>query len=498
MADFHERTDAEREAARLERERRRAESRGVEKPFAPFDGRSQAGSERAEPPAVTPSPLQSPPAQSSPPPAAPPPSNAGPPPADPPGDEDLLSPYDTGELELPAPADEESAVGTRRVGWREARGAKQTASPKPPRRPPREPRRHRFGAPHSRTGRVAALLALVLAAAVIWFVVELFQPFHGSGNGDVTVKIPAHASTSQIGDQLDRQGVISCTFPSCSFLFRLRVSLSGKKLLPGTYHLKQDMSYGDVIKVLSTPPPPVPTTGVTITPGKTRQEINQLLHSQGVKGSYVAASRHSHVLNPRSYGAPAGTNSLEGFLFPDTYQLRVPVNVDTLVNDQLARFKKAWAGVNLGYARSHGMSPYQVLIVASMVEKEAETQKDRPLIASVIYNRLRQDMLLQIDATVRYAVNNYTSPITESQLHAPSPFNTYVHKGLPPTPIANPGLDAIQAAAHPANTNYLFFVVKPCGNGEHAFASTYSQFLQEEQQYNAARSQRGGHSPARC
>src|SRR5581483_9114533 len=121
---------------------------------------------------------------------------------------------------------------------------------------------------------------------------------------------------------------ISCTFPSCSFLFRLRVSLSGKKLLPGTYHLKQDMSYGDVIRVLSTPPPPVPTTGVTITPGKTRQEINQLLHSQGVKGSYVAASRHSHVLNPRTYGAPAGTNSLEGFLFPDTYQLRVPVNVD--------------------------------------------------------------------------------------------------------------------------------------------------------------------------
>jgi uncharacterized YceG family protein len=204
------------------------------------------------------------------------------------------------------------------------------------------------------------------------------------------------------------------------------------------------------------------------------------------------------VLNPRTFGAPAGTNSLEGFLFPDTYQLRVPINVDTLVNDQLTRFKQEWAGVNLGYPHGHGLSSYQALIVASMVEKEAETQKDRPLIASVIYNRLREGMLLQIDATVRYAVSNYKSPITESQLHSSSPFNTYVHKGLPPTPIANPSLSSMQAAAHPATTNYLFFVVKPCGNGEHAFASTYAQFLQEEQQYNAARSQRGGHSPARC
>ncbi len=343
-----------------------------------------------------------------------------------------------------------------------------------------------------------AVLALVFAAAVIWFLVELFQPFHGSGHGDVTVTIPAHASSSQIGDQLERQGVISCSFPSCSFLFKLREALSGSKLLPGTYHLRLDMSYGDVITALSTPPPAAKTTGVTITPGKTRQEINQLLHSQGVKGSYVAASRHSHVLNPHTFGAPAGTNSLEGFLFPDTYQLRVPINVDSLVNDQLTRFKQEWAGVNLGYPHGHGLSSYQALIVASMVEKEAETQKDRPLIASVIYNRLREGMLLQIDATVRYAVSNYTSPITESQLHSSSPFNTYVHKGLPPTPIANPSPSSMQAAAHPATTNYLFFVVKPCGNGEHAFASTYAQFLQEEQQYNAARSQRGGHSPARC
>jgi uncharacterized YceG family protein len=489
MSESRERTAAEREAARLERERRRGQEGSAQQPFAPFGREPTPPAEPAPPP----------PEATPPPPHTPPPPVVQPPPPQPTDESDPVSQYDTGEFELAQPVDDDHAAGTRRVGWREARGGgASTAEAQPPRRPPSDPRHRRFGAPHSRAGRVIALLALVFAAAVIWFLVELFQPFHGSGHGDVTVTVPAHASSSQIGDQLERQGVISCTFPSCSFLFKLREALSSSKLLPGTYHLRQDMSYGDVIKVLSTPPPPVPTTGVTITPGKTRQEINQLLHSQGVKGSYVAASRHSHLLNPGTYGAPAGTNSLEGFLFPDTYQLRVPINVDTLVNEQLKRFKQEWAGVGLGYARSRGLSPYQLLIVASMVEKEAEAQKDRPLIASVIYNRLRQGMLLQIDATVRYAVGNYTSPITESQLHTPSPWNTYVHKGLPPTPIANPGLSSIQAAAHPATTDYLFFVVKPCGNGEHAFASTYAQFLQEEQQYNAARSQRGGRSPARC
>ena len=107
-------------------------------------------------------------------------------------------------------------------------------------------------------------------------------------------------------------------------------------------------------------------------------------------------------------------------------------------------------------------------------------------------------MPLQIDATVRYATGNYTAPITVSQLHSSSPWNTYTHTGLPLTPIDSPGLAAIQAAAHPARTKYLFFVVKPCGNGAHAFASTYAQFQVLEARYNAARVQRGGRSPEFC
>ena len=139
-----------------------------------------------------------------------------------------------------------------------------------------------------------------------------------------------------------------------------------------------------------------------------------------------------------------------------------------------------------------------MLTIASLVQAEAETAHDRPLIASVIYNRLRLGMPLQIDATTRFATGNYTRPLTESQLNSRSPYNTRNRKGLPPGPIDSPGLASIQAAAHPAHTSYLFFVVKPCGNGEHVFESSYSKFLADAQRYQSARTSRGGRSPEKC
>jgi UPF0755 protein len=338
-------------------------------------------------------------------------------------------------------------------------------------------------------------VALISAAVVIWFLVELFQPFHGAGRGSVTVTIPPHSSSSKVADLLEREGVIAS-----SFFFELRATLAGDRghLRSGTYHLKLDMSYGQVLKILTTPPPAAKVTELTITEGRTRRQIDALLRSEGLRGSYVGATRHSPLLNPTQYGAPRGTPSLEGFLFPATYQLRDPVMVSALVADQLKTFKHEFATVNLRAARRDHLTPYDVLIVASMVEAEAQTARDRPLVASVIYNRLKAAMPLQLDATTRYATGNYTSPLTFSELNSPSPYNTRIHKGLPPTPIDNPGLAAIQAAAHPAQTNYLYFVVKPCGNGEHVFASTYQQFLSYVRQYQTARARRGGRSPAIC
>jgi UPF0755 protein len=143
------------------------------------------------------------------------------------------------------------------------------------------------------------------------------------------------------------------------------------------------------------------------------------------------------------------------------------------------------------------MTPYQVLIIASIVEKEAGTSHDFPLVASVIYNRLHDHIPLGMDSTTRYQFNDYTKPLTQSQLAARSPYNTRLNAGLVPTPIDSPGLAAIQAAAHPAPTNYLYFVVKPCGNGEMTFTSSYSQFLADSAAYQNARA-RLGRSPEKC
>lgn len=348
---------------------------------------------------------------------------------------------------------------------------------------------------HSITGRIFALLALVAAAAVIWFLIELFQPFHGSPHGRVSVTIAPHSTASQVGNELARAGVVSS-----GFFFELRATLAGERgdLRSGTYQLQQGMTYGAVLKILTMAPPAAKVTNITIIEGRTRAQINDLLRTQGVSGSYFAASRHSPLINFAAYGAPRHTPDLEGFLFPNTYQLVEPISIPKLVDDQLTTFRQQFATVNLGYARSKHLTPYDVLIIASMVQAEAATAHDRPLIASVIYNRLAAGMPLQIDATTRYATGNYTEPLTQKQLNSSSPYNTRIHKGLPPTPIDNPGLAAIQAAAHPARTNYLYFVAKVCGNGSSVFESNYNQFQADVAKYQQARNARGGHSPERC
>jgi UPF0755 protein len=376
------------------------------------------------------------------------------------------------------------------------RGNGKTTRGKATRRP--APARRRSGRPSRARkygGRLVALIALAVAAGAIWFLIQLYQPFHGSPHGSVTVTIPPHSTAGDVGDELVRDGVISS-----SFFFELRATLAGERgdLLAGTYDLQENMTYSKVLKILTTPPVAAKVTNITIIEGRTRAQINDLLRQQGVKGSYFAATRRSPLIDFAAFGAPKHTPDLEGFLFPDTYQLVEPIGISKLVDDQLKTFRTEWSHINLAYARSKQLTPYDVLIIASMVQAEAATAHDRPLIASVIYNRLRLGMPLQIDATTRYATGNYTKPLTASELNSRSPYNTRIHQGLTPTPIDNPGIASIQAAAHPANTNYLYFVVKPCGNGEQVFTSSYNQFLADAQKYQQARNAHGGKSPERC
>ena len=138
-----------------------------------------------------------------------------------------------------------------------------------------------------------------------------------------------------------------------------------------------------------------------------------------------------------------------------------------------------------------------MLTIASIIEDEAATHHDYPLVASVIYNRLKDHIPLGMDSTTRYEFNDWTHPLTSTQLAAHSPYNTRVNLGLPPTPIGNPGMTAINAAAHPARTKYLYFVAGVCGNGSSVFSSSYQQFLRDSARYQNARARRGG-SPVHC
>ncbi|HEX6696188.1 MAG TPA: endolytic transglycosylase MltG [Solirubrobacteraceae bacterium] len=344
--------------------------------------------------------------------------------------------------------------------------------------------------------RFVVLLVILALAAVAVFAFMLYQPFHGKGYDAVVVKIPPGASAGDIGKLLSSKDVVES-----GFFFALRARLEGDrgKLQAGTYTLKRSMPYKDALAALTQAPKAAPTIDVTLPEGPSRRELAPRVKAAGVRGSYVDASASSKLLRPRTYGAPKGTKSLEGFLFPDTYQLRSrTATAKALVNLQLRQFKTEFAKVDLKHARRKHLSRYDVLIIASMIEREAQVPKDRRLISAVIYNRLQRGIPLGIDATLRYRLNNWSKALRESELNINSDFNTRRRVGLPPTPIGNPGLASIQAAADPANAKYLFYVVKPCGNGAHAFSTTDAQFQKDVAAYNRARDKRGGKDPSHC
>jgi uncharacterized YceG family protein len=232
----------------------------------------------------------------------------------------------------------------------------------------------------------------------------------------------------------------------------------------------------------------VPTVTVTLPEGLSVREAAPLVDKGPLDGRYMkAASDRSVLRRVRALGAPKGVKTAEGFLFPATYTLLDGAPARDLVSKQLKAFDDNFGGVDLAFAKRRQLTRYDVLIIASLVEREAQLDKERPLIASVIYNRLRDGIPLGIDATIRYETRNWQRPIRQSELDADTPYNTRLRRGLPPTPIGNPGLKSIRAAARPAKTDYLFFVRKPGKSGAHAFSSTNAQFERDAARYQASR-----------
>jgi uncharacterized YceG family protein len=253
-----------------------------------------------------------------------------------------------------------------------------------------------------------------------------------------------------------------------------------------------------------TPPPAPKIVKVVIPEGYTGSQIAALASADGLRGDYLKAVAHAERigrLRPSAYGAPAGipeghaASALEGFLFPATYELYSGTAVSRLVSAQLAALRENFGGAEVHRARVLGVTPYQLLTVASIIEREAAIPHDRSLVAAVIYNRLHLNMTLGIDATLRYALHDFTHPLTEAELSSNSPYNTRTHKGLPPTPISNPGVAAIKAAARPAHVSYLYYVAGADGCGEQLFSTSYAQFEKNAAAYREALRKNGGRVP---
>jgi UPF0755 protein len=239
-------------------------------------------------------------------------------------------------------------------------------------------------------------------------------------------------------------------------------------------------------------PPPKPfrivfPEGFTRTDmGHRVKDVAKIAEHKSHKHVQLSARGYLHWSQPRAVtGFGSKKRNLEGFLFPATYDFLKNTTSKQLVQDQLDAFHAHWDKVDLSYARKKNLTPYDVLIIASLVEKEALAPDERPKIARVIYNRLKARMNLGIDATTRYGLHvPGTQSLTQSELASNNPYNTRNPNiiGLPPTPIANPGLASMQAAAHPAPGDWLYFVRKP-DKVHHYFTANYNDFINHERLY---------------
>ncbi len=320
--------------------------------------------------------------------------------------------------------------------------------------------------PKTRHVAVAALVgALALAGAFVVMAERALRPVALSAPAQVII-IPPGSSLSEIADRLERAGLIRSRLV---FVVTVRLRGVGGRMQSGEYRLAPSMSTPDILEKIVRGE--VLLHRVTIPEGFSAGQIADALARAGLadREAFLRVVRHEGD----TIGAAflAGQRDLEGYLFPDTYHFPRGLSAREIAAALLVRFAERVTPALRAEAAARGLSLHEVVTVASMIEREARLAGERPLIAGVIYNRLRRGWRLEIDATVLYALGRRGGRLSTADLQVESPYNTYRVSGLPPGPICNPGLAAIEAALRPAQTPYLFYVLRP--DGSHAFSMTF-------------------------
>ncbi|HSK46844.1 MAG TPA: endolytic transglycosylase MltG [Coriobacteriia bacterium] len=326
------------------------------------------------------------------------------------------------------------------------------------------------------------LIAVVLAVAVIvtgYF--TLFRPQVQVAAGQpVTVEVAKGAGTTSIAELLAERGVVS---NANKFRLEVKRAEADGKLRAGVYELATGMPDDVVIEKLLAGPAVAYTT-VTIPEGwRVSQIARRLEDKAGIPSDEfeeLALGGADQFSDEHPYLRDAYKGSLEGFLFPKTYRLREGATASDAIEMMLDQFDKEITSVDVEAAKKRDLSLSELVNVASIIERETKLAKERRLVSSVIRNRLKIGMRLQMCSTVVYVLDKNELRLTEAETRTESPYNTYLHTGLPPGPIASPGLASLKAAAKPADTDYIYYVLTG-KDGSHTFAASNSEFLRAKQ-----------------
>lgn len=345
--------------------------------------------------------------------------------------------------------------------------------------------RRRRGALGHVLGAVTAFVVVALAVAAFagWYLLVKPDKSGVVAGKPVEINIAKGASSAGIARQLSDAGVVRN-----ALRFRLEARQAGldAKLLPGTYSLSTGMRVSDVLGKLRRGPDIV-YYDVTIPEGFTARQIAaRFAKRAGISEDEMLAlvtAGAPQFVATHPYLANAYGGSLEGYLFPATYRIKKGTKSVAIVEMMLKEFDRQTAGIDMTYAKSKNLTLPDVVIIASILEREASVADERPLVASVIYNRMKIGMRLQLCATVLYQMPPGTNKLTNEDTRKDGPYNTYMRTGLPVGPISNPGLASLRAAAAPRETKYLYYVLTG-KDGSQTFTTNYADFLKAVQKYH--------------